>query len=143
LLMQLPRVMLHSTRLPDASALVEAVLALALFRAVELDLMEAFHVPRRLYYWRSERSSAEREVDFLVDPTGARLAFESKYEQHVQGFDAATLRRVFGRGALFTRQELHVPGGEGDDTVARIPAALALWLLPPGQAIVGKGPLTA
>lgn len=143
LLMQLPQVMLHSTRLPDTSALVESALALALFRAVELDLMEAFHVPRKLYYWRSERSSAEREVDFLVDPMGARLAFESKYEQHVQGFDAATLRRVFGRGALFTRQELHLPGGEGDDTVARIPAALALWLLPPGQAIVGKGPLTA
>ncbi len=143
LLMQLPRAMLRSTRVPDVSALVEAVLALALFRAAELDLMEAFHVPRTLFYWRSERSSAEREVDFLLDPTGARLAFESKYERSVQGFDAATLRRVFGGGTLFTREELRLPGGAEEDTVARIPAALALWLLPPGQAIVGKGPLTA
>ncbi|HEY7350453.1 MAG TPA: ATP-binding protein [Ktedonobacterales bacterium] len=143
LLMQLPRAMLHSTRLPEPSALVESALALALFRAAELDLMEAFHVPRTLFYWRSERASAEREVDFLLDPTGARLAFESKYGNIVQGFDAATLRRVFGGGTLFTRQELRLPTGEGEDTVARIPAALALWLLPPGQAIVGKGPLTA
>jgi predicted AAA+ superfamily ATPase len=140
--MQLPQAMLRSTRVPDISALVEAALALALFRAAEVDVMEAFHVPRTLYYWRSERSSAEREVDFLLDPTGARLAFESKYEQHVQGFDAATLRRVFGGGALFTRDKLYLPSGTGDDTVARIPAALALWLLPPGQAIVGKGPVT-
>jgi predicted AAA+ superfamily ATPase len=143
LLMQLPRAMLRSTRVPDLSALVEAALALALFRAAELDLMEAFHVPRTLFYWRSERSSTEREVDFLLDPTGARLAFESKYERSVQGFDAATLRRVFGGGTLFTREELRLPGSAEDDTVARIPAALALWLLPPGQAIVGKGPLTA
>jgi predicted AAA+ superfamily ATPase len=143
LLVQLPRAMLRSTRLPEESALVESVLALALFRAAELDLMEAFNVPRTLYYWRSERASAEREVDFLLDPTGARLAFESKYEHVVQGFDAATLRRVFGGGTLFTHHELRLPTGEGDDTVARIPAALALWLLPPGQAIVGKGPLTS
>jgi len=143
LLMQLPRAMLRSTRLPEASALVESVLALALFRAAEVDLMEAFNVPRALYYWRSERASAEREVDFLLDPTGARLAFESKYERTVQGFDAATLRRVFGGGTLFTRHDLRLPTGEGEDTVARIPAALALWLLPPGQAIVGKGPITS
>ncbi|HLW00551.1 MAG TPA: ATP-binding protein [Ktedonobacterales bacterium] len=142
LLMQLPRAMLRSTRLPEVSVLVESVLAMALFRAAEVDLMEAFNVPRTLFYWRSERSSAEREVDFLLEPTDGRLAFESKYEQNVQGFDAATLRRVFGGGTLFTRHELHLPGGAGDDTVARIPAALALWLLPPGQAIVGKGPLT-
>jgi predicted AAA+ superfamily ATPase len=142
LLMQLPRAMLRSTRLPDVPALVESALAMALFRAAEVDLMEAFNVPRTLFYWRSERSSAEREVDFLLEPTDGRLAFESKYEQHVQGFDAATLRRVFGGGTLFTRKELHVPSGVGDDTVARIPAALALWLLPPGQALVGKGPLT-
>lgn len=141
LLVQLPRAMLRSTRLPETPALVEAALALALFRAAELDLMEAFNVPRALYYWRSERASAEREVDFLLDPTGARLAFESKYEHVVQGFDAATLRRVFGGGTLFTHHDLRLPTGEGDDTVARIPAALALWLLPPGQAIVGKGPL--
>ncbi len=142
LLMQLPRAMLRSTRLPEASALVESALAMALFRAAEVDLMEAFNVPRTLFYWRSERSSAEREVDFLLEPTDGRLAFESKYEQNVQGFDAATLRRVFGGGTLFTRHDLHLPSGVGDDTVARIPAALALWLLPPGQAIVGKGPLT-
>lgn len=141
LLVQLPRAMLRSTRLPDTPALVESVLALALFRAAELDLMEAFNVPRALYYWRSERASAEREVDFLLDPTGARLAFESKYEHVVLGSDAATLRRVFGGGTLFTHHELRLPTGAGDDTVARIPAALALWLLPPGQAIVGKGPL--
>jgi predicted AAA+ superfamily ATPase len=141
LLMQLPRAMLRSTRVPEAPALVEAVLALALFRAAELDLMEAFNVPRVLYYWRSERASAEREVDFLLDPTGARLAFESKYEHTIQGFDAATLRRVFGGGTLVTRHELHLPTGKGEDTVARIPAALALWLLPPGQAIIGKGPV--
>ncbi len=135
--------MLRSTRLPETSALVESALALALFRAAELDLMEAFNVPRTLYYWRSARSSAGREVDFLLDPTGARLAFESKYENTIQGFDAATLRRVFGGGTLFTHQELYLPGGKEDDTVARIPAALALWLLPPGQAIVGKGPVTS
>lgn len=143
LLVQLPHAMLRSTRLPETSALVESALALALFRAAELDLMEAFNVPRTLYYWRSARSSAGREVDFLLDPTGARLAFESKYENTIQGFDAATLRRVFGGGTLFTHQELYLPGGKEDDTVARIPAALALWLLPPGQAIVGKGPVTS
>ncbi len=141
LLMQLPRAMLRATRQPDISELVEAALALALFRAAELDLMEAFNVPRTLFYWRSDRASSEREVDFLLDPTGARLAFESKYERTIQGHDGATLRRVFGGGTLFTRHELKLPGDE-EQPVARIPASLALWLLPPGQAIVGKGPIT-
>lgn len=58
-----PRILEPGVREPDLAALVENVVAMALYRSEEREPVESFSLPRSLFYWRSH---GDREVDFLV-----------------------------------------------------------------------------
>ena len=142
---------------PPLPHLVEAVVAVALFRAVEPAPVESFATPQRVFYWRS---TGGREVDFLVRteeplrvPPEARepaprarrvvlpggetrealLPVEVKFQAAVSGYDREALRRAFGRGLLLSRHTLDLAG-----PVRTVPVPVFLWLLrteadaPPG-----------
>lgn len=106
---------------PTTAALVETVIAVALYRAIERAAVERFAVPTSLFLWRS---SNDREVDFVVD-RGRRLAIESKYSSTITGKDRESLVKGFGGGIVVSRSTLDVDG-----PVRVIPAGVFLASLP-------------
>lgn len=120
ILLRLPERITYSTRLPPLSLLVENIVALAMFRAAERDLIEAFPVPQALFHWRS---TAGKEIDFLIGRAASKLPVEVKYQQSISGRDTLVMRQSFGRGILLSRNTLDMKG-----PVMIVPAALFLWL---------------
>lgn len=92
-----------------------------LFRTREAQRQEAFSVPRSLFYWKS---SSGREVDFLSGQRPPRVPVESKYAGRVTGQDRLTIRNVFQRGLIASRETLDL-----DDSVRVIPTPVILALL--------------
>lgn len=121
LLAHLPAQILPGLVPPDETTLAEAALAMALFRAREVQLQEAFSVPRSLFYWKS---SSGKEVDFLSGQRQPQVPVESKYARRVTGQDRLTIRNVFQRGLIASRETLDL-----DDPVRVIPAPIILALL--------------
>ncbi len=123
LLLRFPQLLMGGTRPLDVTKGVEAVVASALFRTAERDLMEAFQVPRALFYWRSVRGN---EIDFLVGSGSDKIPVEVKYQAQIHRADGQTMRQTFRRGVLLSRSHLYL-----DDAVRVIPASVFLWLLAP------------
>ena len=121
IILRFPERITYSTRLPDLPLLVENIVALALFRSAERELVEAFPVPQALFYWRS---SAGREIDFLVGRAPTKLPVEVKYQQSITGRDTLVIRQSFGSGILLSRNTLDLSG-----PVKIVPVSLFLWLL--------------
>ncbi len=96
-------------------------MAVALFRACEVDLIESFRLPQALCFWRSAR---DREVDFLAGPRPNQVAVEVKYQNRVGAQDTLTIRNALGRGLVLSRHDLHLDG-----PVPILPAAVFLALL--------------
>jgi len=120
ILLRLPERITYSTRLPPLPLLVENIVALAMFHSAERDLVEAFPVPQALFHWRS---TAGKEIDFLLGRSASKLPLEVKYQQSVSGRDTLVMRQSFGRGILLSRNTLDMKG-----PVVIVPAALFLWL---------------
>jgi predicted AAA+ superfamily ATPase len=106
---------------PQASAMVEAVVAMGLYRAAESGMVEAFPAPQSLFYWHSKQ---RREIDFLSGIRAKKTALEVKYQGHVTGSDRLAIRNTFRRGLILSRADLDL-----DDPVRVIPAPIFLWLL--------------
>jgi len=120
ILLRLPERITYSTRLPPLPLLVENIVALAMFRSAERDLVEAFPVPQALFHWRS---TTGKEIDFLLGRKASKLPLEVKYQQTISGRDTLVIRRSFGGGILLSRNTLDMKG-----PVVIVPAALFLWL---------------
>lgn len=103
---------------PELTQLAEAALAIALFRAVEGDRVDAFAQPERVFLFRRETGA---EVDFLVLPD--RPA-ESKYSDAVTRREAQSMLANFKRGLLLSRGHADVR-----EPVPIIPSAIFAWLL--------------
>lgn len=121
IILRFPERITYSTRPPDLPLLVENIVALALFRSAERELVEAFPVPQALFYWRS---AAGKEIDFLVGRAPVKLPVEVKYQQRITGRDTLVIRQSFGSGILLSRHTLDFSG-----PVKIAPAGLFLWLL--------------
>lgn len=121
IILRFPERITYSTRPPDLSLLVENIVALALFRSAERELVEAFPVPQALFYWRS---MAGKEIDFLLGRAPAKLPIEVKYQHRITGRDTLVIRQSFGSGILLSRGTLDLAG-----PVKIVPVALFLWLL--------------
>ncbi len=106
---------------PDLPRLVENLVAIALFRACEIDLVESFRLPQALCFWRSAR---DREVDFLAGPRPGQIAVEVKYQNRVGAQDTLTIRNALGRGLVLSRRDLAL-----ETPVPIVPAAVFLALL--------------
>ena len=94
---------------------------MALFRGGGGHVQEAFSVPGALYYWRS---SAGKEVDFLVGHRPHRVPVESKYAIRISGDDRRTIRNTFQRGLIASKDLLDL-----DNPVRAIPVSVLLALL--------------
>jgi len=121
LLLRFPEALTGAACQPDITKVVEAVVGAALFRAVERNFIEAFNVPRALFYRRSAR---EKEVAFLAGSGTEKLPIEVKYQPHIHRADGHTIRQVFGQGLLLSRTTLDL-----SDPVRVIPVSPFLWLL--------------
>jgi predicted AAA+ superfamily ATPase len=115
----LPARLSSGAETPDVSRLAEAVLAAALFRAVEGDAIDRFGRPERLYFFRTANGT---EVDFVVPPDPR--AAESKYVDTASKRAAAAMVANFGGGLVLTRSAVDISPG-----VTILPAALFCWLL--------------
>ncbi len=120
IVLRLPERITYSTRLPPLPLLVENIVALAMFRSAERDLVEAFPVPQGLFHWRS---TAGKEIDFLVGRAASKFPVEVKYQQSISGRDTLVMRQSFGRGILLSRNTLDMKG-----PVVIVPVTLFLWL---------------
>lgn len=103
--------------IPKPEALVENLLAIALFRHVERNALEAFAAPRTLFLWRS---SNDREIDFVVHGR-PRLPVECKYGEEPRGKDYESMEKAFGRGILASRYRLST-----DRAVLTVPVGVLL-----------------
>ncbi len=83
------------------------MIALALFRACETDLVESFRVPRALCFWRSSR---DREIDFLAGPRPRQVPVEVKYQNRVGAQHTLTIRNALRRGIVLSRHDVDVGG---------------------------------
>ena len=88
-------------------AIVENLVAMALFRACEADLVEAFRLPQAICFWRSSR---DREIDFLAGPRPHQVPVEVKYQNHVGAQDTLTIRNALGRGMVLSRHDVELGG---------------------------------
>ena len=124
LLAYIPRRVRQVGLRPDAPALAENAVAMALFRTDEQPLIEQFILPQGLFYWRSQSGG---EVDFLVGhgAIADRIPVEVKYQTTITGRDLAAVRRSFARGLLITVDALDLER----PPFLQIPAALFLWVL--------------
>ncbi len=102
---------------PKPQALVENLLAIALFRHIERNALEAFAAPRSLFLWRS---SNDREIDFVADG-GPRLPVECKYAEEPRGKDYESMSKAFGRGILASHHSLVT-----DREILTVPTAVLL-----------------
>lgn len=121
LLLHFPALLTGVARPPEVEKVVEGVVGATLFRTAERDLIEAFNVPRALFYWRSARGN---EVDFLVGPGTTKLPIEVKYRAEIRRADSLNIRQAFGQGLLLSRKDCYL-----EEPVKVIPAAVFLWLL--------------
>ncbi|MDO8674288.1 MAG: ATP-binding protein [Dehalococcoidia bacterium] len=122
LLWRLPGYVRPGQQSPTTSHTIEAVLAMALFRAREAHLQESFSVPQSLYYWRT---NSHKEIDFLVGQPPKVVCVESKYATRIDGDMKKIVRNSFGKGLIVSRDTLEL-----DDTVRVVPVAVVLYLLP-------------
>ncbi|HEV7937475.1 MAG TPA: ATP-binding protein [Solirubrobacteraceae bacterium] len=109
----------------DIPALIENVIALALYRRYEPPerLIESFISPERLHVWRTARAT---EVDFVAGPRRALDIVEVKYQRQVDGRKMIGIAKSHpGRPAVIaTQDELSFT-----DDYALVPAHLLLWAL--------------
>lgn len=117
----LPHALDPSAPRPDIDRLIEAIVAMSLYREVEREPVESFRLPQRLFYWRS---TSGREVDFLASLGRKQVPVEVKYRERVRGKDKEAIARSFGSGIILSRRTF-----DPDGPVPVIPAALFLWLL--------------
>lgn len=106
---------------PDASALTQQQIGLALARAVSLHAPAAFVQTDRVMY---ERTGTGAEIDF-VGPD-LEIPFECKYTDGGWRKEALTMRARHGRGVMVTRSPL-LTGAQ--EPVWAIPASMLAWLL--------------
>ena len=104
-----------------AASMVEAVVGMALYRAAEPGLVEAFPSPQSLFYWHSKQ---KREIDFLSGTRTKKTAVEVKFQRRVTGSDKLAIRNSFRRGLILSAADLDL-----DDPVRVIPTPVFLWLL--------------
>lgn len=112
---------LEGSGLPNLPAVVENVVAMALFRACEADLVESFRLPQALCFWRTSR---DREIDFLAGQRPQQTPVEVKYQNRVGAQDTLTIRNALGRGIVLSRHDIEL-GGQ----VLIVPTALFLATL--------------
>jgi predicted AAA+ superfamily ATPase len=101
-------------------ALVENLLAIALLRHTERDVLERFAAPEHVFVWRS---ADDREIDFLVD-VGRPIPLESKYASRPTGKDYESMTKAFGRGIMASRRTL-----DAERSILTVPAGVLLALL--------------
>ena len=106
---------------PELPHVVENLVAMALFRTCETDILESFRFPQALCFWRSSR---DREIDFLAGPRPNQLPVEVKYQSRATLQDTLTIRNALGRGLVLSRRDLVL-----DEPVPIIPAAVVLALI--------------
>ncbi|HST41104.1 MAG TPA: AAA family ATPase [Conexibacter sp.] len=104
---------------PDASALCEQQLGLALLRSVERDHPGTYAGFSDVMYQRT----SSKEVDFC-GPRFGQLGFEGKYVDGGWRQEALTVRAAFGAGVLATRGLIDTSGD-----VWAVPAPFVAWLL--------------
>ncbi len=106
---------------PSAPLRAESLVAGALYRAEERNLVEGFRSPSSLFYWHSKKG---REIDFLAGGGSRKVPIEVKYQQAITGTDKLAIRNSFGKGIILSQQDLDLEG-----PVRVIPTSLFLWLL--------------
>lgn len=120
LIAQLPHTVEGSAQ-PDLPAVVENLVAMALFRACEADMVESFRLPQALCFWRSSR---DREIDFLAGARPRQVPVEVKYQNRVGAQDTLTIRNALGRGIVLSRHDVDLSGPVSIVPVAAFLAAL-------------------
>lgn len=108
------------SRPASANALVENLLALALFRAFDPEPMAHFEGTGAIFTWKSVNG---REVDFLVDehrPTPVQSVYGTK----TRAKDYESLTKAFGRGLMVSRLVT-----DTERPVMTVPAGVLLALL--------------
>ncbi|MCC7105145.1 MAG: ATP-binding protein, partial [Chloroflexi bacterium] len=120
LMLQIPA-QIEGSAPPALAQVVESLVAGALFRACESDLVESFRVPKALSFWRTSR---DREIDFLAGPRPRQIAVEVKYQTRVSARDTLSIRNALGRGLVLSQRDLALDG-----PVRILPAAVFLALL--------------
>lgn len=109
----------------DLPALVENVLAVALYRRYEpLERQsDSFLAPQDVHVWGTARGG---EIDFVCGPRDRLEILEVKYREKVDRRSAVSLQRAFsGRPAVIaSKNELYF-----SDHYALIPASLLLWAI--------------
>jgi uncharacterized protein len=118
-LAHLPARLAPDTYTPDQTRLAEAALAAAIFRSIEVDAVDRFGQPSRVFFYRNAKGT---EVDFVV-PAGPYAA-EAKYIDRASIGEARAMVANFGGGLLLTRSAIDIQPG-----VTILPAAVFAWLL--------------
>ena len=124
LLASVPSRILQGARGPSDDAVVENLVAVALFRSAARTLVQAGAVPGAIAYWRS---SNDREIDFVVPTAAAGLRFpvEVKADSRTSLAHARlAIRNAFGRGLVVSRSTF-----DWAEDVAILPAPVLLAAL--------------
>jgi len=110
---------------PDAPALVENAIGLALFHRYEAPAarLEGFDSPSRLHVWQTRRAG---EIDFVCGPRSAPELVEVKYQASPDLRRAAAIPRAFpGRPVVVATKDSF----ERRRGYALVPAPMLLWAL--------------
>ncbi|HUN79581.1 MAG TPA: ATP-binding protein [Solirubrobacteraceae bacterium] len=110
---------------PDAAALVENAVGLALYRRYERSqrLIESFVSPDHLHAWRT---AGDRETDFVAGPRRTRDVVEVKYRRHIDRRTATGVVRAHpGRPVVLATQDTL----DFAESYALIPVHILLWAL--------------
>lgn len=100
--------------------LAETICASEIIRQFEPHPFQGFAELESLFYWRSNKG---REIDFVVVRQNKPLPIEVKYQERILPADISTIKRIFGRGMVITKNEFFL-----DEKVIGIPIYLFPFL---------------
>ncbi|MBW2342373.1 MAG: ATP-binding protein [Deltaproteobacteria bacterium] len=108
-------------RFPEPGKMVETIVAMHLIRKFEQRIFEGLDSVQNVFYWRSSKG---KEIDFVIFHQHEMVPVEVKFQGIINRSDYTTMKRVFARGILVTKDLFF-----HDQGITGIPAPVFLLLL--------------
>ena len=105
----------------ETSSIMENIVAMEIFSAVEKEKVESFSAPQHLFYWRS---GSQKEIDFLVRINKQIIPVEVKYKERISPQELLTIKNSFGRGLVLSKKDMDLSA-----SIKIIPLSIFLWML--------------